>query len=82
MEPQIVGGGNAGLVAAMRLSVDGNYSVAVIEAGGFYQTVGNVTEIPAYESEFLEVPDSIDWEIMTKPQMVCCLQISSWLFPC
>ncbi|KAF9870427.1 UPF0187 domain membrane protein [Colletotrichum karsti] len=65
----IVGGGNAGLVAALRLSADGNYTVAVVEAGGFYQDdAGNITEIPAYESQFLSAPPSIDWKITTSPQ--------------
>ncbi|TKW59563.1 Versicolorin B synthase [Colletotrichum tanaceti] len=65
----IVGGGNSGLVAAMRLSVEGNYSVAVVEAGGFYQDdAGNITEFPAYASQFLDAPATIDWKLMTKPQ--------------
>lgn len=58
----------------MRLSAGGKYSVAVVEAGSFYQTAGNVTEIPAYESEFLEVPLTVEWGINTKPQAVCCPQ--------
>ncbi|KAM6508195.1 hypothetical protein FALCPG4_018077 [Fusarium falciforme] len=65
----IVGGGNAGLVAAMRLSADGKHSVAVVEAGGSYEAdAGNITVIPAYESEFLDAPASIDWKITTAPQ--------------
>ena len=32
----IVGGGTAGLVVAMRLAENGSNTVAVIEAGGFY----------------------------------------------
>ena len=66
-----MGGGNAGLVAAMRLSVKGRHRVAVVEAGGFYEAdAGNVTVIPAYESEFLDVPATIDWKLMTAPQSV------------
>ncbi|GMG13125.1 unnamed protein product [Aspergillus oryzae] len=43
----IVGGGTAGLAMARRLSQDGTASVAVIEAGGFYETdAGNATEVP------------------------------------
>ncbi|KAJ0103985.1 hypothetical protein J7T55_011002 [Diaporthe amygdali] len=44
----IVGGGNAGNVVAARLAQDpANFSVAVIEAGGFYETLdGNRTQIP------------------------------------
>lgn len=33
----VVGGGTAGLAMAMRLAEDGTHSVAVVEAGGFYQ---------------------------------------------
>lgn len=33
----VVGGGTAGLAIAARLAEDNNASVAVIEAGGFYQ---------------------------------------------
>jgi choline dehydrogenase-like flavoprotein len=33
----VVGGGTAGLTIAARLAEDSNFSVAVIEAGGFYQ---------------------------------------------
>lgn len=33
----VVGGGTAGLTIAARLAEDPNISVAVIEAGGFYQ---------------------------------------------
>ncbi|OBR02230.1 GMC oxidoreductase [Colletotrichum higginsianum IMI 349063] len=65
----IVGGGNSGLVAAMRLSVEGNYSVAVVEAGGFYQDdAGNTTEFPAYNSQYMDEPGTIDWKLTTKPQ--------------
>lgn len=43
-----MGGGNAGNVVAARLAQDpANFSVAVIEAGGFYETLdGNRTQIP------------------------------------
>lgn len=33
----VIGGGTAGLTIAARLAEDSNVSVAVIEAGGFYQ---------------------------------------------
>jgi choline dehydrogenase len=55
----------------MRLSADGKHSVAVVEAGGSYEAdAGNITVIPAYESEFLDAPASIDWKITTAPQSV------------
>lgn len=45
----IVGGGTSGLAMARRLSQDGSASVAVIEAGGFYEIdAGNATEVPMY----------------------------------
>ncbi|GJD00210.1 GMC oxidoreductase [Colletotrichum higginsianum] len=53
----------------MRLSVEGNYSVAVVEAGGFYQDdAGNTTEFPAYNSQYMDEPGTIDWKLTTKPQ--------------
>ncbi|BCR89569.1 GMC family oxidoreductase [Aspergillus chevalieri] len=64
----IVGGGTAGLTTAMRLSENNTASVAVIEAGGFYQMAGNLTTIPGYESEYQEAPPSIDWMIRTTNQ--------------
>ena len=78
---QIVGGGTAGLTTAMRLAANGTISVAVVEAGGFYQfNAGNMTEIPAYESSFLSAPPSIDWKIMTTPQAVRSIQIASAIY--
>lgn len=50
----IVGGGTAGLALARRLAANTSFSVAVIEAGDFYEFVnGNFTEIPAYAAAFL-----------------------------
>lgn len=55
----------------MRLAENGTYSVAVVEAGGFYEVdAGNFSIIPAYESEFLNAPPSIDWKIYTTNQAV------------
>ncbi|KAL9127724.1 MAG: hypothetical protein Q9217_003454 [Psora testacea] len=46
----IVGGGNAGNTIAARLALDpANYSVALVEAGSFYEiTDGNRTQVPGY----------------------------------
>lgn len=49
----IVGGGTAGLVVARRLAANSSLTVAVIEAGGFYELDnGNFSEIPAFASQF------------------------------
>lgn len=49
----VVGGGTAGLVMARRLAANFQFSVAVIEAGGFYEfDNGNYSQIPAFASQF------------------------------
>ncbi len=49
----VIGGGTAGLAVAHRLALNSSYSVAVIEAGGFYgMDNGNYSEIPAYAAQF------------------------------
>lgn len=49
----IVGGGTAGLVVARRLAANSSLTVAVIEAGGFYELDnGNFSEIPGFASQF------------------------------
>lgn len=49
----VIGGGTAGLVVAHRLASNSSFSVAVIEAGGFYEMDnGNFSEIPAYAAQF------------------------------
>ena len=46
-------------------------SVAVIEAGGFYELdAGNLSQIPAYESLYENAPAAIDWGIYTTPHPV------------
>lgn len=49
----VVGGGTAGLTLATRLAENASITVAVIEAGGFYEfDNGNFSEIPGYASQF------------------------------
>ncbi|KAL8765572.1 MAG: hypothetical protein Q9209_007403 [Squamulea sp. 1 TL-2023] len=68
----IVGGGTAGLTVARRLAQ--NSSVAVIEAGDFYEfSNGNLSEVPAYASFFTgSDPEQknplLDWYQYTEPQ--------------
>ena len=53
---------------ATRLAENGTYTVAVIEAGGFYELEnGNLTIVPGYYNQNLGHP-SVDWNFMTTPQ--------------
>lgn len=73
----IVGGGTAGLVLANRLSENPLFSVAVIEAGGFYEIEnGNDTQIPldvaiGTDKSTQNYNPLIDWGYTTVPQKVC-----------
>ncbi len=66
----IVGGGTAGLALANRLSE--HSSVAVIEAGGFYEDIEPNAAIPGLGLATVgvdpTVKDAIDWNIVTTPQ--------------
>ena len=72
----IVGGGTAGLVVAYRLAESGENSVAVIEAGGFYEIeAGNISVIPGncdyltgFASNTRNANPLIDWGFLTTPQ--------------
>lgn len=70
-----VGGGTAGLAIASRLA-EGSRSVAVIEAGSFYEiSNSNYSQVPLYaaaftaKSPFQESPQ-VDWGFTTTPQVV------------
>ena len=79
----IVGGGTAGLAVARRLAQDGTHSVAVIEAGGFYEIeAGNATEVPMYLFNYFfdngHVKNPLfDWYQYTVPQPVCTPRLRS-----
>ena len=69
----IVGGGTAGLVMANRLSENGSVSVAVIEAGGYYEQVDPLFRTtPALDGDGIGADpastNSIDWNFVTAPQ--------------
>ncbi|KAK2624706.1 hypothetical protein QTJ16_005899 [Diplocarpon rosae] len=72
----VVGGGTAGITLAARLAEDSrNFSVAIIEAGGFYEFEnGNLTEIPGYNGWSTHIdetrPSLVEWDIETTPQVV------------
>lgn len=75
----VVGGGTAGLTLATRLAENSKFTVAVIEAGGFYEMDStNHSEIPADAGFYLgwaplEKNPLIDWQQFTTPQVVSCL---------
>lgn len=66
----IVGGGTAGLALANRLSE--HFTVAVIEAGGYYEDIDPTAEVPGLAgTEYPKDPSAkfpIDWNFVTTPQ--------------
>ena len=71
----IVGGGTAGLAIAARLAENPSLSVAVVEAGSFYEEIGNLSTVPAYwlhsvGTDASDVDPRVDWGFFTTPQTV------------
>ncbi|KAI2617414.1 glucose-methanol-choline oxidoreductase [Hypoxylon sp. NC1633] len=70
----VVGGGNAGLTLASRLVEQKAGSVAVIEAGTFYETTnGNQSQIPGTAATYVgkdknDWQPMVDWGYITTPQ--------------
>lgn len=73
----VIGGGTAGLTLATRLAQGCSQSVAVIEAGGFYeQDNGNLSVVPGYctvnsGTDPADINPAVDWGFVTEPQKVC-----------
>lgn len=76
----IVGGGTAGLTLATRLAEQQAGSVAVIEAGSFYEIGnGNISQVPAGDGTYAgKAKDDwqplVDWGYITTPQAVRVLR--------
>lgn len=71
----VVGGGTGGLTIASRLAADPSITVAVIEAGGFYEAEGNTSVVPGYCTLYAgtdpaDTNPSFDWNFVTVPQAV------------
>lgn len=70
----IVGGGTAGLTLAARLSEDNFASVAVVEAGTYYQITNPLlSSTPAGVVAFVgaspkDINPGVDWSFVTTPQ--------------
>ena len=71
----IAGGGTAGIALAVRLA-EADFSVAVVEAGGFYETDNsNLSVVPGYATYYsgsdpTDFQPLVDWGIATTPQPV------------
>lgn len=79
----VAGGGTAGSVVAARLAEDATVSVAVVEAGGFYEFAnGNLSQVPFYAARFvgddggewaeggINWQPLVDWGLVTGPEPV------------
>lgn len=72
----VIGGGTAGLTLATRLAEQQAGSVAVVEAGTFYEIGnGNLSQVPATDAIYTgkavdDWQSLIDWGYVTTPQAV------------
>ncbi|KAI6777650.1 Glucose-methanol-choline oxidoreductase [Emericellopsis cladophorae] len=70
----VIGGGNAGLTLATRLAEQQGGSVAVVEAGTFYETGnGNRSQVPFFDHYYIskakdDYQPLVDWGYVTKAQ--------------
>jgi choline dehydrogenase len=81
----VVGGGTSGLTIAARLAETAGVTVAVIEAGGFYEVdngAGSVIPgMSAAQNTGTDVNDDnalIDWNFNTTPQAVSDVNVMFW----
>lgn len=80
----IAGGGTAGLALARRLAANSSFTVAVIEAGDFYEfSNGNLSEVPAYAASFVgsnpvRKNPLLDWYQYTERQAVRKSSSQAW----
>lgn len=71
----VVGGGTAGLAIATRLAANASNTVAIVEAGTFYElTNGNHSQVPALAAEFIGAAPAlhnplVDWVQYTEPMV-------------
>ncbi|USP77975.1 GMC oxidoreductase [Curvularia clavata] len=70
----VVGGGTAGLAVANRLSESGKHTVAILEAGGFYELDNGIhSQVPRYVGigagpQFDDVNPLVDWSFETEEE--------------
>jgi choline dehydrogenase len=83
----VVGGGTAGLTIASRLVEQKAGSVAVIEAGTFYElSTGNITQVPATSATWAGKSPTdwqplADWGYVTAPQEVSRISAMAFRSP-
>lgn len=69
----VIGGGTSSLAIAARLAANFSVSVALVEAGGYYEILNSLTIIPCFEAIQATGTDPtdtdlIDWGFVTTPQ--------------